>query len=142
MKKYIIIIFIVLYFLISLLFRRELILTNINYFILSGHTQDNIERALFYFNEEDEISIEEIKSRFPYSDNITFLNQNEFKNRFSDNIISYKSPIFSSDVNQYFFFANIENTTLAGEESLVSVAKYLWFPWGWINIDNYIKAGA
>jgi hypothetical protein len=142
MKKYFLYAIFLIYFFLPYLLRQDLILENIKYFMVTGHSEDNIERALFYFDDGIQIEYKEIIDRFMYTDSVVILGKNEYDNRFGSNYISFKSPLFSSKISQYSIYARVKNTTLAGGETLLCIADYIWFPWGWVNIDNYIQGGA
>jgi hypothetical protein len=143
MKKYIFLIVFVL--LVAAVFasfsKQKLVLTNIEYFILTEHSKENIKRALFYFDNVNDISLNDVKTRFLYCDNLIIINENGYKNMSPKNV-GYNSPLFISKIEQYLFYARIRNETLAGEESLLCIATYIWTPFGWYNISNYVQGGA
>jgi len=128
----------------SLISRRSLIITNIHHLPVSEWTKKHIISAYFHFDEDVKITLDEVHRQFMYTDSLTMLNSKEViqeKENLSG-VTGYDSPLFESDINQYFFYAIIKNSSLAGEESLLSEAHYIWLPWGWYNIKSQITGGA
>lgn len=145
MIKYILVISLIIIILTftmgPLLAERSLVLININYFKLTEYTKKNITVAYFYFEKNHQLTKSEIKARFSLCDSIEILEKNAYQNRMYE-LAGHKSPLFSSRFIKYLFYVKVINESLAGEESVISEAHYIWFPWGWHLIKNELTAVA
>ncbi|NIP27412.1 MAG: hypothetical protein GWO38_27275 [Phycisphaerae bacterium] len=146
MKKwslYIVAALILLFIVGPLLSRNSLITTNISYLPVSGWTKEKIVVVYFYFDGGADVPLEKIRQQFTYTDSLVILSDEQMMNRnIIYQLIGYNRPLFRFRINQYFFYAIIKNSSMAGEESLDNEVHYIWLPWGWYSIKSEITAAA
>jgi hypothetical protein len=142
MKKIILLLLIGIIFLYPIFTgKKELISMNIEKLSMTDYTKKNISSAFFYFNELDEtIRENEIREYFLYCDSVKILNIQSYSSLFDKSYIGSHSPLFSIDIVDYYYFAIIDNQTIAGSESISNRSIYLLTPIGWYFMEKRIYA--
>ncbi len=149
MKKYFILLLLIILIIFPLISinlnitKKKLILKNLKYCQMTDYTKENIIRGIFYFkNINIKIKKYEINQSFKYCDNIIIVNSDLRKIPYKIDILGPNSPFFIIELEHYFVYTIIKNSTIAGSESLIYEVHYLWLPWGWCKIKTKFLGGS